>query len=100
MNTVNPINTNHNLRVIPRQSIITEPIFELFNEQTKEVFNPEFTALFEDGYLDINFDFDFVENQKFQIKIYSDVVYYRGKLFVTSQTTQNFKASKDLYYYE
>ena len=100
MNVVNPNNTTHNLKIIPRANNIGILIFELFNEETKQVFLPTFTALFEDGYLTLTFDFNFVENQKFQIKIYNDIIYYRGKLMATSQNTQTFKASKDLYYYE
>lgn len=100
MNVVNPNNTTHNLKIIPRANNIGILIFELINEQTKEVFLPIFTALFEDGYLTLTFDFIFVENQKFQIKIFNDIVFYRGKLMATSQDTQNFKASNEIYYYE
>ena len=101
MNIVNPINTSHELKIIPRGSTILAPTFELINEQTKEVFNPTFTFSLLNGYLFFNFDFDFVENQKFQIKITeNNKVAYRGKLFVTSQNTQTFKASNELYFYE
>ena len=38
---------------------------------------------------------------KFQIKITEESeVLYRGKLLVTTQATQTFKASNELYYYE
>lgn len=100
MNVANPNNTTHILKLIPRFNPMGILIFELYNEQTKEKFLPIFTALFEDGYLTLTFDFTFVENQKFQVKIFNDIIYYRGKLMVTSQNTQNFKASNNLYYYE
>ena len=49
----------------------------------------------------ITFDYNFIENDKFTIKISdSNGVIYRDKLISTSQTTQDFKSTKDLYYYE
>lgn len=98
MNVINPNNTTHILKLIPRLNPVGLLVFELYNEETKEKFLPIFTTLFEDGYLTLTFDFNFVENQKFQVKIFNDIVYYRGKVMVTSQ--ENFKASNNLYYYE
>lgn len=100
MKVVNPNNTTHEIKIIPRINPMGILIFELYNEQKKEKFLPIFTGLFEDGYLTLTFDFTFTENQTFQIKIYNDIVYYRGKLIATSQNTQNFKASNENYYYE
>jgi len=101
MNIVNPNDTAHELKIIYRFDIPTEIIFNLYNEETQV--SETVTNLFSvsDGYLIISFDFDFIAGQKFQIKITdgADVV-YRGKLLVTTQSTQTFKASNELYYYE
>lgn len=96
MNVINPNNTTHEIKIIPRFNPSGDLIFELDNEQI--IYN---TYYFVDGYLKLNFELDILEGQKFQIKITeNNEVVYRGKLMATSQNTQTFKALKDLYYYE
>ena len=54
-----------------------------------------------DGYLYVNFDFEFSEADKFRIKILEENnIVYRGKLIATSEETQNFLADNNEYYYE
>lgn len=101
MKVVNPIDSSHQIVIIPRQYTYTILVLELYNEETqvKEIVANTFSTL--DGLLTIGFDYNFIDGQKFQIKITEDSeVLYRGKLIVTTQNTQTFKASKDLYYYE
>ena len=96
MNVVNPNNTNHNLKIIPRFYPSGDLVFELDNDQIIDN-----TYYFDGGYIYLTFELDILEGQKFQIKITeNNEVVYRGKLIATSQDTQTFKASKDLYYYE
>ena len=61
--------------------------------------NLKFNSLSES--LDKGHNINVFENDKFQVKISqgTDVI-YRDKIFVTSQNTQEFKATKDHYYYE
>jgi len=101
MKIVNPNNSNHSIVLIPRQYAYSSLQMELYNEftQVKEIV--AITHLLEDGLLTINFSKSFQEGQTFQIKITdNNEVAYRGKLLATSQDTQTFKASKDLYYHE
>lgn len=101
MNIVNPTDTTHNLIVIPRYGSPTAIVFNLYNEETQvsEVVANTFSYL--DGYLTVSFDYDFIDGQKFQIKLVdTSVVVYRGKLMATTQTPQTFKAANELYYYE
>lgn len=101
MNVVNPENTTHQLKVIPRLYAVEDLVFELYNEQTKVTSTPTFTSSLVDGYLTIIYDYDFIDKQKFQIKIYKNaLVIYRGKLQVTKQDTQTYKADNEIYYYE
>lgn len=101
MNIVNPIDTTHELKIIPRFGLPTEVVFSLYNEETQTTETITNTFSFLDGYLTVLFDYDFIDGQKFQIKLTdTSLVIYRGKLMATTQTPQTFKASKDLYYYE
>ncbi len=130
MNIINPTDPIHEIKIIPRFTPTAGLELELFNEETKAVTTVDFQFVeyylllqsgdflllqdgsyfvtktespyyYLDGYLYLNFELDILEGQKFQIKITeNNNVLYRGKLMATSQPTQTFKASKDLYYYE
>lgn len=101
MNVVKPINTAHQLKVIPRFYPMGLLIFSLYNEETKINEVIENLYIIENGYLILSFNYTFIEGQKFQIEIKeNENVVYRGKLMATSQNTQNYKASNELYYYE
>ena len=95
MKIVNPSNSNHDIIIIPRYYSY-ENIVLSFNNETIDCY---YTT--NDGLLIVNFDYDFVEGDKFKIKIKdSGEVLYSGMIFATSQDTQTFKASNELYYYE
>ena len=95
MKIVNPANSKHDVILIPRYYSY-ENIVLSFNNETIAC-----THALNDGLLSVNFDYDFVENDKFKIKIKdSGEVLYSGMIFATSQDTQTFKASNELYYYE
>ena len=101
MIVINPNNTVHLIKLIPRFYPTESIVFNLFNEalQTSENLDNEYMTV--NGITSIGFDLECIEGAKYQIKITeSDEVVFRGKLFVTSQNTETFKASKDLYYYE
>lgn len=101
MNIVNPINTSHKIRIIPRWEVYDFTL-QLYNEILKEniVFVSNFSSC--DGYLDIYFDYNFTEGDSFQIKITDAAggIAYRGKIFATEQDTQNYRVSTNAYIYE
>jgi hypothetical protein len=92
-------NTTHTVILIPRFKEVGESMtMDLYNEETQvsEAVDIEYTFL--DGYLTLTFEYAFIEGQKFQIKLTEDnVILFRGKLMVTSQTPQTFKATNGLY---
>lgn len=97
-----PSNTTHEFTFIPRFIPSDEELtVELYDEilQTTETIDNLYVYV--NGLTTITFDLICTENQKFQVKISqgTDVI-YRDKIFVTSQNTQEFKATKDHYYYE
>ena len=95
MKIVNSANSNHDIILIPRYYSY-ENIVLSFNNETITC-----THALSDGLLSVNFDYNFVEGDKFKIKIKdSGEVLYSGMIFATSQDTQTFKASNELYYYE
>jgi len=101
MIVLNPTNTTHTINFIPRFIPSDDLILQLYNEtlQTTETITNTYSYL--DGITAITFDLDCTENQKFQIKITeNNEIVYRDKLFITSKTPQDFKATKDHYYYE
>jgi hypothetical protein len=101
MKIVLPINTNHNFNIILRSYPVGLVKMELTNEVTGIAEETNCIHLTENGLTNVNFDFAFMENDKFTIKISDDNgVIYRDKIQATSQDTQTFQSSKDLYYYE
>lgn len=87
--------------LIGRYSTSKAIVLVLYNEATQEQNTPISTYEIINGIMSVTFNFTFAENDKYQVKI-SDVdgVIYRGKLIATSQDTQEFTQTKDLYYYE
>jgi hypothetical protein len=95
MKVVNPANANHDIIIIPRYYSYDNIVLSFNNEIIPCYYTTN------DGLLIINFEYNFVEGDKFKIKIKdSGEVLYNGMIFATSQDPQTFKASKDLYYYE
>jgi len=101
MIVVLPTDTEHTTTLIPRYTPLEAIVITLYNEATKEESTPLNNYSITNGMMSITFDFDFSENDKYQLKI-SDTagIIYRGKLIATSQEPQEFKQAKDLYYYE
>jgi len=96
-----PTNTTHEIAFIPRFEPSNDLVLQLYDEtlQTTETIDNGY--IFVNGLITMTFDLICTESQKFQLKILEDdVVVYRDKIFVTSQNTQEFKATKDHYYYE
>jgi hypothetical protein len=101
MIVVNPENTEHSFKVIPRYYSITGVIFELYNEVSKQTETIDCDITSNDGIMTIEFEKEFTEQEKFQIKLKDNTgVIFRGKLIATSQTPQNYKQTNNIYVYE
>ena len=101
MKVVNPNDGSHTIQLIPRIYPFNSLVLELKDEQTKIAVIVTNTYIVSDGVMTINFDFDFTNKEKFEIKITeNDNVVYRGKIIATTQDSQDFKLTKDLYFYE
>jgi hypothetical protein len=103
MKIINPIDTEHELILIPRYYVSGDVSLELTNEFTKEVNTYALTPITIDGYMYLNFTDTFDNNSKFQIKVTDNQnVLFRGILFVIDQSedTQNYKTSKGVFTYE
>ena len=96
-----PSNTTHEFTFIPRFIPSGELILELYNEATQQFQTIDNLYVYANGLATMTFDLNVFEKDKFQLKVSqgTDVI-YRDKIFVTSQNTQEFKATKDHYYYE
>lgn len=86
--------TTHNISLIPRTAI-TDPSFKLFvkNELTKVSNNFTISLYtYSNGFITFSFDLTVQEDERYSIKLEDSLanVLYRGKIYVTDQTTQNF----------
>ena len=101
MKIVDPNNTNHIIYIVPRYYTDLATTLNIYNETTKvnEVVTNVCTTL--NGVTSVNFDYNFNDKGKYQIKL-TDVngVVYRGKIMATSQDSQDYRMTKDLYFYE
>ncbi|HRA73654.1 MAG TPA: hypothetical protein PLB11_12640 [Flavobacterium sp.] len=99
MNIVNPTTLLHKIIIIPRYYPTGIVKFSLYNETTQltDIVTVVYNVV--DGKMFIDFDYDFIENQSFKVKITeNDNVVYMGKLFVTSQEPQSYKITQNVYY--
>lgn len=101
MKIVSQLNATHTLVLVPRYY----PTETLTLELTEEGLNTTTTVVnvysYPDEYLTIVFDYDFIEDSKFQMTLKEGAeVVYRGKLIVTDQNGQDYKQTNGLYYYE
>ncbi len=99
MKVLSPLNTEHQLVIIPRFYFEGEITMGLYNEETSNTLTYYLTPITENGYVYISFKQEFINNSNFQIKIISNNgIAYRGKLFVTNQTDlQEYKITKDVF---
>jgi hypothetical protein len=101
MKVLSPSSTTHDITFVPRFYPDSTITVELKNEVDSVVSTPTNTYFIKDGKITVRFDYTFVENDKFQMKVSkgADVV-YRGKIFATTQSTQAFKLTDGIYEYE
>ncbi len=91
MKVVLPIDTEQTFKFIPRTYPTGALTLYFKNEATKTETSVANSYTTTDGIIEITFTFDFAERDKYQIRILegTDVI-YRGKLFATAQTPQDF----------
>ena len=110
MIVVQPTETRHEIKIVPRYYPSGVFTLLLYNEATKvnttiPIFETGFSFTNNyyilDGYLYLNFDKEFNESDKYRITLkQNDEVIYRGKIKATSQEPQEYQQTKDKYYYE
>ena len=102
MKVIDPNDTTHSISIIPRFNDEVGVTMEIINEATKVVYTTALnTYSVVDGIGLVNFDLVAEEKSKYSFKLDdgTDVV-YRGKLIATTQETQEYKITTDLYFYE
>jgi glycine betaine/choline ABC-type transport system substrate-binding protein len=101
MKVVNPNDTTHTIKLIPRFYGITSIDLSLYNEATQETTSVTDVYSVTSGVASVVFDFTFLEDDKYQFKLVDGAtVVYRGKLIATSQEPQQYKLDNGLYSYE
>jgi hypothetical protein len=100
MKVLLPTNTTHTVKLEPR----FYPTDVLSLAITKEGLNVLTTVVptysNSNGVISLTFDLVGVEQDRFSIKLTeNNIVVYRGKLFFTSQTVEDFKLTKNTYIY-
>lgn len=98
MKIVNYNNTNHQIKIVPRYYPIDTLEIHLHNESENINNIVPCTYSILDGYVIINFDFDFIDKDRFSFKIMENTnVVYMGMIFSTIEETQNYKQSNYIY---
>ncbi len=100
MNILNPNNSTHTLKIIPRFYPMGDVILELKSEETKAISQLTITPTISNGYMFLQFEKTFKNASNWQVKVTEESeIVYRGKIFVTSQSadTQNYKTTKDIF---
>lgn len=100
MNVINPNNTSHQLKIIPRFYPDGSVSLQLKDEFTKVVTTISIDPVITDGYMYLTFNHTFKNNSNYQVMVSeNDEVVYRGKLFATTQwaDTQNYKLTNEAF---
>ncbi len=100
MTVVNPNDTNHAIKIVPRFYPSDELSIVLRDEFTDIEYTPTTTYISEKRLTVLMFEHTFKESDSYQVTVKEgrDII-YRGILFATTQNTQDFKLTKDKYYY-
>lgn len=101
MNVVNPNDTIHEISIVPRYDLGDGfALLTLYNEVTQESSEPGFNYSGVNGDWRVFITFTFNEGDRYQIKITeNNGVAYRGKIFATTQGTQEYNPTANAYYY-
>lgn len=101
MRVVKISETTHTIGIVPRYYDFSDAVLTLTNTATNESEVLEHTEVINAGVLDLGFTYQFKERDKFTIKLVegSEVI-YRGKLFATEQSPQEFDITVNYFSYE
>lgn len=101
MIVLNPDNSTHDFKIIPRSYSLSNVVMELYNEETSETTTEILTKSLVNGYLECSFTKTLQLNASYRIKLYNssnNFVYYNGKIFCTNQSDlQNFRITKNYF---
>jgi hypothetical protein len=99
MKVLNPLNTEHEIILIPRVYPVGNITLNLYNEESDEILTYEIMPLITDGLMYLSFTETFINKSNYRIVILDDTdIIYRGKLFITDQTDlENYKITKDIF---
>ncbi|MEL1243526.1 hypothetical protein AAEO56_04570 [Flavobacterium sp. DGU11] len=100
MNILNPNNTTHTLKIIPRFYPLGDVVLELAGEEREPGSTITIVPTISNGYMFLQFEKAFKNTSNWQVKVTEEnEILYRGKIFVTSQAadTQNYKTTKDIF---
>lgn len=100
MKVINPAVTVHEMVIVPRYYPSLALTLQLLEEATRVTTTPTVTYRITNGKLYITFTNTFLDKQKYQIKLLEGAnVVYRGKIWVTTQTPQDFSLTEGVYVY-
>lgn len=95
MIVISPNDSSHTIKVIPRTlNVDNDHTFSLTNEDTRVSVDVSNTKSINNAYIDYVVSITNTEGQSYSLKITDDtttLVVWRGKIFCTTQTTQNYK---------
>lgn len=96
-----PNNTNHVFDIITRKRIESTVDLVLYNESTRQESIISATSTDVDDKTRISVVLSCSEGDSYTFKIVDsqNYIYYRGKIFVTSQEPQNYSSDNGLYTY-
>ena len=103
MKVINPNDATHSVSIIPRFSDTTTVTMEITNEATKVVeVATSLVYTLTNGIGVVDFDNTLIDKSKYSFKLIDNgtVIIYRGKILATTQETQEYKITTDLYFYE
>ena len=101
MKVIDPTDTSHELKIVPRYFPDDTIVVTLKNEVTKTEYTPTPTYRILNGFMYVSFTYTFTNKDKYEIKITEGTsVVYRGKIHATTQTPQDYKITNGLYTYE
>tara|TARA_B110000285_G_C14734930_1_gene428152 strand:- start:263 stop:568 length:306 start_codon:yes stop_codon:yes gene_type:complete len=99
---INPKNTEHTLRVIPRFNPSTSLVINIKDTTTDldEDISIESYAFTTTGGIEFDFGFEATDETRYQITIRQfKTIVYRGIMIATSQDTQDYQLTNDKYYF-
>lgn len=102
MHIVKSTDTTHILKFIPREYTLLGVVLTITNEANDTDYVLENSYITIDGIINLSFDFDFTNKQRFSLFIEDAKgnIIYRGKILCLDEDTQDVKQTTNYYIYE